>query len=367
MSRNDKTIFGILDWYIIKKLLSTFALAIVLIVFVVIMFDLTQKIDDFIQNKAPLNKIIFSYYLKSYAPNFVNMFGYLFFFIAVVFVTSRLAARTEIIAILNGGVSFARLLQPFIVTATFIALLNLGLTNLILPKVNAERLEFEKTYYRNPYRNNLADIHIQQQANTYVYVQRFDNSRNMGYRFTQETFSNNSMTQKLYADVISYDSVTKLWKMENWIERKINGKYESIERGFNKTTDLKLKPEEFNVGTIKPEELDYRQLNAAIERETLRGSKLVRLLLVEKYQRLINPAAYIVLTIIGVSLSCRKTRGGMGLHLALGIALAFVFILIMKVTTVMATQSNLHPSLSVGFPIIVFFIFSLYLVKKAPK
>jgi lipopolysaccharide export system permease protein len=330
------------------------------------MFDLTAKLDDFIQNKVPLSKIIFNYYLN-YIPYFVNMFGYLFFFIAVVFVTSQLASRTEIIAILNGGVSFKRLLRPFILTATLVALFSLGLTNFVLPKVNVTRLEFEKNYYRDPYRNNLNDIHIQKQANIYIYVQRFDNSRNVGYRFTQETFSENSMVRKLYADVITYDSLTKLWKMENWIDRTINGKYETIDRGFNKTIDLKIIPTDFNVGTIKPEELDYQQLNAAIEKEKLRGSKLIRTLLVEKYQRLINPAAYIVLTIIGVSLSCRKTRGGMGLHLALGIALAFIFILIMKVTTVMATQSNLHPSLSVGVPIIVFFVLSLYLMKKAPK
>ena len=366
MTKNNKTTLGILDWYIIRMLLSTFIVAIMLIVFVVIMFDLTQKLDAFIQNKAPLSQIIFNYYLN-YIPYFVNMFGYLFFFIAVVFVTSKLASRTEIIAILNGGVSFARLLRPFIITASFVAVMNLGLTNIVLPKINATRLNFEKTYYRNPYRNNLSNIHIQKQKDTYLYVQRFDNFLNIGYRFTQEKFSGNSMTQKLYADVITYDTVTRLWKMENWINRTINGKYETMERGFNKTIDLKIIPEDFNIGTIKPEEMDHAQLEAAIVKEKLRGSKLIRVLLVEKYQRLINPAAYIVLTIIGVSLSCRKARGGMGLHIAIGIALAFAFIIVMKATTVMATQSDLHPSLSIGIPIIIFSFISIFLARKAPK
>jgi lipopolysaccharide export system permease protein len=349
-----------------KKLLTTFFVAIGMIVLIVIMFDLSQKLDTFIENKAPLNKIIFNYYLN-YIPYFVNLFGYLFFFIAVVFVTSRLAVRSEIVAILNGGISFARLLRPFIMTAFFVAVLGLLLTNLFLPQVNKNRLEFEKVYYRNPYRNNLMNIHIQKQKDKYVYVERFDNLRNVGYRFTEETFSNNTITKKIYADKIIYDSTTGCWDMQNCIIRTINGKYETMQREDVQKINLGLKPIEFNIGTVKVEELTYKELNDKIEKEKLKGSKLIRVLQVEKSQRLINPVAYIVLTIIGVSLSCRKTRGGMGLNLAFGIALAFTFILIMKITTVMATESDLYPALSLGIPIIIFFFVSLYLLKKAPK
>jgi lipopolysaccharide export system permease protein len=167
--------------------------------------------------------------------------------------------------------------------------------------------------------------------------------------------------------MITYVSVSDLWNMQNWTRRTINGKYETMSKGFTKQIDLVLKPNEFNIGTIKPEVLNYNALNKQIKKEQMRGSKLVRTLQVERYQRIINPLVYIVLTIIGVSLSCRKTRGGMGLSLAFGIALAFAFILIMKVTTVMATASTLHPALSLGIPIIIFGIASLYLMKKSPK
>ncbi|MDR1006434.1 MAG: LptF/LptG family permease [Bacteroidales bacterium] len=367
-TKKSRKFITILDLYIIKKLIATFVVAIALIIAVVIMFDLAQKLDDFIQNKVPLSKIIFDYYLN-YIPNFANMFGYLFFFIAVIFVTSRLAARTEIIAILSGGISFLRLLRPFIFTALLVAIFNLFLTNFVLPHVNKNRLEFERVYYRNPYKNNLYNIHIQLSKGKYVYVQRFDNVRNTGYRFTEEIFSDNtdSIRSKLSADLLIYDSVRKQWLVENWIYRTINGKYETMTRGYRKSINLSMKPNDFNIGTIKPETLTNKALNAKIDEERMRGSKLVRILEVEKYQRLINPLAYLVLTFIGVSLSCRKTRGGTGLHLAAGIGMAFAFIIIMKATTVMATQSTLHPALSIGFPIILFFIASLFLIKQAPK
>jgi lipopolysaccharide export system permease protein len=337
-----------------------------MIILVVIMFDLTAKLDDFINHKVPLYKIIFNYYLN-YIPYFVNLFGYLFFFIAVVFVTSKLASRTEIIAILNGGVSFWRLLQPFLLTALAVALFNLWLTNFALPNVNKARLEFEKVYYRNPYRNTLQNIHIQKQKGDCVYVQRFDNTRNTGYKFTEEFFENNTIVRKVYADIIVYDSLTGKWKMQNWIDRTFNGKYETMERGMEKDWNLGMTPKEFNIQKIMPEELNYRTLRQRITIEKERGSTLVRTLEVEKWQRMINPLAYIVLTVIGVAISCRKTRGGTGLHLAFGIALAFAFIMIMKITTAMAIQSTLHPALSVGIPVVIFAVLSLFLVKKTPK
>lgn len=356
-----------IDWYIIKQLLATFFLAIALIILIVIVFDISEKLDDFLEREAPMKAIIFTYYVN-FIPYFVNLFGHLFFFIAVIYLSSRMASRTEIIAILSSGVSFKRFLRPFLLSSILIAVINIYLTNILIPQVNKPRIEFEKVYWRNPYINQLMNIHIQTDRNNLVYVQSFNNINSTGYRFTKETFNDkNVLIKKISANNIIYDSIKKDWTLVNYSIREINGLKENLVVGDSVKMDLKMKPSEFNINNAKVETMTFSELNTFIKKESLRGSKDINNYLIEKYQRLINPLAYIILTLIGVSLSSRKTRGGTGMHLAAGITLAFAFIMMMKVTSVFSIKGNLPPIVSVFIPIIFFTFIGLYLLKKAPK
>lgn len=367
MRRNKKYIIAnILDVYITKKLLMTFFVAVALISMIIIVFDLSEKLDDFIANQAPIKGLIFDYYLN-FIPHFLNMFGYLFFFISVVFICSQLASRSETIAILSSGVSFARYLRPFIVCAIFVGLINLWLSNVLIPAVNVPKLNFEKTYYRNPYYNQFYNIHIQTENDKQVYVQRYNNTKTTGYKFTLETIKDKKVCQKISAEEIVYDSFAKDWVMQNYQIRNIDGMKENIEIGASKHIDIGLVPNDFNLNQIKTEVLDYKQLNEVIEREKMRGSSIVTELEVEKYQRLLNPLAYIILTIIGVALSSEKKRGGMGLNLAFGITLAFSLIMFMKMTQVFATNADLPAIVAVALPLSIYGIIATILVVKAPK
>ena len=358
--------FNKLDRYITKQLLATFILAIALIILIVIVFDVSEKLDDFLLKNAPMKEIIFTYYVN-FLPYFVNLFGHLFFFIAVIFVTSKLASRTEIVAILSSGISFNRLLVPFLSSAILVAGINVYLSNVLIPQVNKPRLAFEKQYYRNPTKSQQYNIHIQASPTTQVYVQSFDIANNTGYRFTKEYFDSTGIVKKISANQISYDSATKKWNLIDYSIRDIHGKKETLVQGRKLLLDIGMIPYDFNINSAKVETMTFKELNTFINREKQRGSKDVNLYLIEKYQRIFNPLAFIVLTLIGVSLSSRKTRGGTGLHLALGIALAFSFIMMMKITSVFSTKGNLPPLISILLPLVVYAIIGIFLIKKAPK
>ncbi|MFA6806776.1 MAG: LptF/LptG family permease [Bacteroidales bacterium] len=355
-----------IDKYIIKQLLATFFLAIALIILIVIVFDISEKLDDFLEREAPIREIIFTYYVN-FIPYFVNLFGHLFFFIAVIFLASKMASRSEIIAILSSGISFKRFLRPFIISAIFIGLINVYLTNILIPQVNKPRIQFERVYWRNPYKNLTFNIHLKIDSANHVYVQNFNNFNVTGYRFTKETFCEKEICKKITAQNIIYDSVKKNWELIDYKIRTIDGLKENLVTGDKITMDLGVKPADFNIITAKVETMTFSELNDFIDKETKRGSKDINLYLIEKYQRLFNPLAFIILTIIGVSLSSKRTRGGTGLNLAFGITIAFSFIMMMKVTSVFSTKGNLHPIISVLIPIFVFTLISIFLIRKAPK
>lgn len=364
--RKKYIVAGILDIYIIRKLLATFFVSVGLISLIIIVFDLSEKLDDFIASNAPVKDLIFDYYLKL-VPHFVNMFGYLFFFISVVFICSKLASRSETVAVLSSGISFARFLKPFVAGAILVGLFNLWLSNVVVPKLNIPRLEFEKTYYRDPYHNQFHDIHLQTAKDCQVYVQGYNNSLQTGYKFTKETFRRGEICEKISADEISYDTLSCDWVMKNYHIRRIDSLKEEIQTGLAAHIDIGLQPHEFNINQVKTEVLDYRELNRVIERERLRGSSIVTELEVEKYQRLFNPVAFVILTVIGVSLSSQKKRGGTGLNIAIGIMLAFSLIIMMKFTKVFATNADLPAAAAVAVPLFIYSMIAVVLVAKAPK
>ena len=210
----------IIDRYIIRKFLGTFFYAISLLILIVIVFDISEKVDDFIGKQAPLRAIVFDYYLN-FIPSFINLFSSLFTFIAVIFFTSRLAARTEIIAMLGGGVSFRRLLRPYMISAGLLVVLTIYLANFLIPHTNLTLREFEKKYLKNPLQSNELNMHIQIEPGVFVYMESWDNKQKSGFRFSMESFDSTGLTYKLLADRISWDSTLSKWKLTGYHERWI--------------------------------------------------------------------------------------------------------------------------------------------------
>jgi len=355
-----------LDWYIIKKFLGTFFFSIGLIMAIAIVFDVSEKLQDFIEKKAPLEAIIFDYYLN-FIPYFANLFSPLFIFISVIFFTAKMAANSEIVAILAGGISFRRMLRPYMVSATVLALLSLYLNNFLIPKANAKRLAFEENYIRNKYRFSDKNIHRQIAPGTYVYFESFNNLANIGYKFSLEKFNNNQLEYKLISDYVQWDSVKTKWVIHNYYERFLNGEKQEFIKGNTKDTTINLSPEDFSRRENFIEAMDYYELNQFIADEKFKGSENIPFYEVEKYKRIAFPFATFVLTLIGVSLSSRKVRGGIGMHIGMGLLISFAYILFMQVSTVMATNTGMNAAYAVWIPNVIFGILALFLLKKAPK
>lgn len=355
-----------IDLYIIRKFLGTFFLSMALIIVVVIIFDLSENIDDLIETKAPVTGIIFDYYLN-FIPYFINLFSPLFTFIAVVFFTAQMASRSEIVAILSGGISFRRMLVPYIAAALFLAAMSFYLANFLIPLTNKNMLAFKSTYISNKYHNTNRNIHMQISPGTFIYVESYTVETNTGHNFTMEKFSNGAMFYKLNANRITYDSTTSRWTIRDYNLRLVNGMHEKLVSGKKLDTTLNLTPGDFYRKEDNMDVMNFSQLRKFIDEEKMKGSENIRLYEVEKHKRIAFPFASIVLTVIGVSVSSRKVRGGIGLHIAFGMAITFSFVLFLRITETFATYGNMPPYLAVWIPNIVYGILGLYLIRIAPK
>ncbi len=355
-----------LDWYIIKKFLGTFFYAITLIILIVVIFDLSEKVDNFIENKAPVYDIFFVYYFN-FIPYFINLFSPLFTFIAVIYFTSRMAFNTEIVAILSSGISFRRMMLPYFVSAIFLAFLSIYLSNVLIPNANAKRLAFENTYIKSLKQFRERNIHLQIRAGEFVFLESYNERINTGYKFSLEHINEGLLSYKLLAERAEWVDSTQTWILRNYYERKINELDETLNWGTRKDTTINLKPKDFIQNLQEMETMNFRELQDFIDNERLKGSENIRFFLVEKHRRIAFPFATLVLTLIGVSLSSRKVRGGIGLHLGLGLLLSFSFIMFMQVSTTFATNGNLPAIVAVWIPNIVFAMLGFYLLKTAPK
>ena len=295
------------------------------------------------------------------------MFSGLFTFIAVVYFTSRMASNTEIVAILNGGVSFWRMLVPYLVSGIFLTVLSFGLMNYIIPFTNRNLRAFEKQYIKNPFQSHQMNMHMQLEPGTYVYVENFNSIGKIGYRFSLEKFDSTGLTLKLKADMITWDSIQSRWKMNNYVLRKIRPQGEKIYQGRETDTVMAFTPSDFMVDIEDAKIMTYNQLNRFIKQEKLRGSTLTGQFNLEKYKRLTFPFANLVLTFIGVALSSRKVRGGIGMHLGMGIAIAFTFILLLQITSVFAIFGNLPAAVALWIPNFIYGIVAIILLRLAPK
>lgn len=356
----------ILDKYIIKKFLGTFLLSMVLIIVIVVVFDISEKLDDFVAKEAPLKAIVFDYYFN-FIPFFVNLFSPLFTFIAVIFFTSKMATRMEIVAILSSGVSYNRLLRPYMISATVIAILSLLLNNFVIPHATKDQIAFEDIYIKNQFYNRDRNIHLQIAPNNYIYLERYNTNENTGYKFSIEKFTEGKLYYKLISENIKWDSIKNNWKINNFYIRTINGMDESIRKGASLDTTLAFTPEEFGRKDNTTGTMDYFELNKFIASEKSKGADNIEYAEIEKYKRTAFPFATFILTLIGVSIASRKIRGGIGMHIGLGILISFTFILFMQVSTTFAAGGLVSPLIAVWLPNFLFSFLAWFLLSRAQK
>lgn len=350
------------DWYIIKKFLSTFFFTISLILIIVIVFDISEKIDDFLRSNVSVDKIIFDYYLN-FIPYFGNLFSPLFIFISVIYFTSKMAGNSEIIAILNSGMSFSRLLRPFIMTAFFLASLSFVLGNFIIPETNKERIDFENKYIKRKQKKRIKNIHMQIQRDQYVYMESYNRSKNIGYKFTLENFENNVLKSKLSANYIEYDTVNNNWKARDYFIRKYQEKNDEIIKGSVIDTVINLSPSDLAKNRSLVETMGMKKLNQYIKQEEIKGTAQIVYHKIEKHKRIANPFSTIILTVIAVAIGSKKIRGGAGIQLSLGLLMSFAYILFMQISTTFATNSNLLPIIAVWIPNLIFTVIAFVLVR----
>lgn len=356
-----------IDLYIIKKFLGTFVFAIAVIISITIVFDISEKIDDFLEKQAPIRAIIFEYYFN-FIPFFINLFSPLITFIAVIFFTAKMASNTEIVAILGSGISFKRFLLPYMVAATILAITSFLLNNFVIPPANEKRINFENRYIRNRYWNADMNIHKQIELGEFIYFQSFNTYDNIGYQFTYEKIKKGAVYYKFMADVMRWDTIKKSWHAENVRIRTIDSTKETLRTAIILDTAFTFTDKEFNVRKDNLiETMDYYELDKFIADEKRKGSEDVTYFEIEKYQRMAYPMATFILTLIGVAMSSRKVRGGIGVHIGMGLFISFSFILFMQVAVTFATNANVPAQIAVFIPHILYLFLALYLLKVAPK
>lgn len=356
-----------LDMYVIRKFLGSFLLSIALILSIAVIFDLSEKIDDFLESGASLRAILFEYYLN-FIPYFAVLFSSLFAFIAVIYFTSRMAYNTEIIAILNSGMSFRRLLLPYMISATLIAGGAFYLSDQVIPDANKVKLEFEEQYVKKrPVRFKTTNFHRQIEPGIYVYLQNYSNVSKIGYQFTIEKFEDGQLVSKMFADQIRWDTTTNKWEARRYYIRTINGLHETLEEGRVIDTALAMHPDDFQMRVNIVETMSLQELDEFITKQRMQGETNITAYQIERHNRIAFPFSTFILTLIGVAVSSRKLRGGIGLQIALGVVISFVYILFQQFSKQFAIGGLLPVMLAVWLPNIFFLIVALFLMRLAPR
>jgi lipopolysaccharide export system permease protein len=356
-----------LDWYIIRKFLVTFFVSILFLAVLIIIFDISEKIEDFIKKEAPIHEIVFDYYLN-WVPYFINQYAPMFVFLTVIFFTSKMTQDSEVVAILSGGISYHRFALPFVLSALFIAVMSLELGQWVLPHANGVRVEFEQKY--NSWRKVKIghDMHYKLEDDRFVYLESFSSYNNTAYNFTLEDLSEGRLHSKISAESAQFDTVSGVWHLRNWVVREYDeGMRDHIRSGRQMDTTLSLTRDDFFMNKFTIQRLNKRELNQLIETQKMRGDASVNMALIEKNNRLSMPFSTIILTIIGLALCTKKKRGGMGWNLAAGTALAFSYILFMQFSEMFVITDTLPASIAIWLPNYLYTIIAIVLYVKAPK
>lgn len=357
----------LIDKYIFKKFILSFLLSLLVIIGIVIVFDISEKINKFVEYHAPLEAVIFQYYVN-FIPFFINMFSPLFVFITVIFFTSRMAANSEIIAILSGGVSYRRMMVPYMFSAAVIALMSLILNLYVIPRSNEVRIDFESKYVRSHIDFKRSNIHYMISPGQFVFVESFSDWNKTAYRFTLEDIQDGRMVSKLSADRAVWDSTMGGWHLENYFIRNYKDELsDEVKVGTKLDTIIPLTITDFYCNEKTVQTLSTRNLNRLIKTQKMRGDSNVIYAQIERNNRTSLPFSAFILTVIGVSLSSHKRRGGIGWNIALGIALAFSYILFMRFSQMFVFTGMLPPGIALWIPNVLYSIIAYYLYKRAPK
>jgi lipopolysaccharide export system permease protein len=354
-----------LDKYIIGKFLGTFFFSIVLIMSIAIIFDLTEKMDDFFENQAPLKEIIFDYYLN-FVPYFMNMFSPLFIFISVIFFTSKLAGNSEIIAILSSGVSYHRMMMPYLFSATLLFLMSFVLTGYIIPRSSESMLRFQDKYIQRFTRDNARNVQIEVAPGSIFYIETFQKQNNTGYRASLDQFDGKRLVSRITAERIQYDSAYN-WTLHSYVRREFHDMNETLTRGSLLDTIIPVVPKELFYTTEDAQMMTNPELKSYIETQRRRGAGNVQAFETEWWKRWASPIGAFIMTLLGVTLSSKKVRGGMGKNLGVGITLSALYILFSTVSTTFSVTGVMSPFMSVWLPNFVFLAIGLVLYLRVSR
>ena len=366
---SPKRFFTILDWYIIKKFIGTYIYSILLIISIAIVFDFNENLSKFTQYHAPWRAIIFDYY-ANFIPYYSNLFSPLFVFIAVIFFTSKLAGNSEIIAMLAAGVSFKRLMRPYMFSCVLISLTTFYLNSFVIPHGTVIRQNFEMLY-RNSKKNTAAEnVQLMVGKGTIAYIQHYDDKYKRGYGFCLDKFEDKKLVSHMTATEIQYDTISDSkyhWKARNWKIRTLKGLKEHIVSGNVKDTLILMEPADLVYSKGQQETFTSPELLDYISKQTSRGSGNVVQYEVEFHKRIAMSFASFILTTIGFSLSSRKRKGGMGLYLGIGLALSFGYIMLQTISSTFAINADTPPILAAWMPNIIFAVIAYFCYRKAPN
>jgi len=356
-----------IDWYIFKKFISTFVFSVVLLTVISTVIDMSEKTDDFVKSGLSTREILLQYY-TGFIPYIVSMLFPLFVFISVIFFTSKMANRSEFIAILASGVSLARILRPYLVGGILLALLLWFGNQYVIPRANEKRTSFEAKYVKSPMMQVTSkSIYMRVDSFSYCGIRYYDTTSRSGGSFFLETVHDHQVTYNLRADNLAWDTAKKAWRLSGVVERKIDGLKENVAIFPDLYKKYPFTPIDLQRDEYMHSRLTTPALNRMIEMEKLRGSETVKVLMMENAHRNATPVAVIILTLIGAIIAVRKIRGGSGVHLAFGIIICAVFILTDRFSTIFSTKGDLNPYLAAWIPIVIFGLVTIYLYKKAPK
>ena len=358
-----------LDRYIINKFIGTYIYSIVLIISIAIVFDINENLAKFSTYGAPLKAIVFDYY-ANFVPYFSNLFSPLFVFIAVIFFTSKLAGNSEIIAMLAAGVSFKRLLRPYMISAALIAVVNFCLGAYVIPKGTIVRQDFEAKYKNSKRTTSATNVQLMVGPGIIAYMQQYDDRTKMAFGFSLDKFENKKLVSHMTASSLRYDSISDTryhWKAQNWKIRTLKGLKEEITSGATLDTLIMMEPMDLVFSKGQQETLTSPELRHYISKQIDRGSGNVVQYEVEYHKRIATSFASFILTIIGVSLSSRKRKGGMGLYLGIGLALSFTYILLQTISATFAINANTPPMLAAWIPNLLYVFIAYFCYRQAPN
>ncbi len=350
----------ILDWYIIRKFLGTYVFAIALILAITVMFDINEKLDAFLQ--APLKATVFDYFLN-FLPYFANQFSPLFTFIAVIFFTSKLADNSEIIAMLSTGMSYRRLLRPYMLSALVIAISSYVLSAYIIPPANVKRIAYTNKYVKDKSVGFGSNIQMQVAKGEIAFMSRYDKFMKTGYKFSLESFEDKKLVSRLTAQTIKWDTLHH-WTVRDYMIRDFEGNREKIRRGARLDTIIPIEPRDFLISKNDQETMTSPDLREYIKRQKERGVANIKSFEIENEKRYAMTAAAFILTVIGMSLSSRKIKGGMGVNIGIGLVLSFSYILFMTVTSTFAVSGYTSPMVAMWIPNILYTIIAIFLYYK---